>query len=91
MMEKTGALRQHVLSLLQNTAFIRYVLESDESQKQYWTAWVERHPQGKEIYQNACYILSHLDSPVQGFTEEELHELRERIKVSLKSNIVVKV
>jgi len=84
MMEMTGMFRQQVVSLLQNTDFIRYILETDESQKSYWTAWTERCPQSKAVYQNARYILLHLDSPVQGFTEEELEELRERIRVSLK-------
>ena len=85
MVELTGILRQHVMSLLQNVNFIRYALDADERQTAYWDHFSGQCEQAKIAVERARYILQHLDSTTGTFTEDEIEELRERIKNSLKS------
>ena len=69
--------------LLENTDFLRYVLESDREQQTYWDSFVKEHPQCQPAIDQAKYILQHLDTPSDFLTREEIESLKIRIKTTL--------
>lgn len=69
--------------LLENTGFLRYVLESDREQQAYWDSYAKEHPQCQPAIDQAKYILQHLDTPSDFLTREEIESLKKRIKNTL--------
>lgn len=69
--------------LLENTDFLRYVLESDCEQQRYWDSFAKEHPQCQPAIDQAKYILQHLDTPSDFLTREEIENLKRRIKTTL--------
>ena len=69
--------------LLENTDFLRYLLDSDDEQQTYWDTFAKNHPQCQPAIEQAKYILQHLDVPSDFLTREEIECLKERIKNTL--------
>jgi hypothetical protein len=73
----------YVVSLLENTDFLKYVLDSDATQQCYWQRFEQERPQWHTAIEKATYILQHLDEMQNVLSEEELEALKRRISSAL--------
>lgn len=83
-MNHVRTIDMYVVSLLENTDFLRYVLDSDSSQQCYWLRFEQERPNWRTAIEKATYILQHLDEVENVLSEDELEALKQRISATLE-------
>lgn len=82
-MNTAKTIDMNVTFLLENTNFLRYVLDADSGLDAYWARFEQERPHFKEAISRAKHILQHLDNPSDYLSADEIERLKERIKCTL--------
>ncbi|MCI6550335.1 MAG: hypothetical protein MR450_05665 [Prevotella sp.] len=76
-------LSNEVRALIMNKEFIAYVFDPDKEAVNYWTLYLSNYPEITKSFNQAKYILQHLDSLKSCFREDEMQELKSQIRACI--------